>query len=233
MPRPLIISDCDEVLLHMIVPFQAWLDEAKHIHFDLDSPDFGRALRHKHDGTRIMPEEVWPLLDDFFTTEMHRQQPIAGAIEAMNALSQNADIVILTNLMDEFQQARADQLAAAGLHAPVYTNQGGKGAKIAALVAQYQPSVTIFIDDLAHNHTSCAHRAPDVWRLQMVGESAINGNIPPCEYAHKRIDDWPAARQWIAQIIANGKSPPPPPPLPPETPGLRAEATPQKEDKNA
>jgi len=25
MARPLIISDCDEVLLHMIVPFGVWL----------------------------------------------------------------------------------------------------------------------------------------------------------------------------------------------------------------
>ena len=34
--RPLIITDCDEVLLHMVVPFAEWLDEAHGIHFDLD-----------------------------------------------------------------------------------------------------------------------------------------------------------------------------------------------------
>ena len=28
MAKPLIISDCDEVLLHMIVPFRDWLDES-------------------------------------------------------------------------------------------------------------------------------------------------------------------------------------------------------------
>ena len=51
--RPLLISDCDEVLLHMIVPFRDWLDEAHHIHFDLVHGDWGEALRHKHDGTIV------------------------------------------------------------------------------------------------------------------------------------------------------------------------------------
>jgi hypothetical protein len=46
MSRPLLISDCDEVLLHMIVPFRDWLDEAHHIHFDLVHGDWGEALRH-------------------------------------------------------------------------------------------------------------------------------------------------------------------------------------------
>ncbi|MFM2410423.1 MAG: hypothetical protein RL481_1251, partial [Pseudomonadota bacterium] len=35
MNRPLLVSDCDEVLLHMVVPFRDWLDEVHHIHFDL------------------------------------------------------------------------------------------------------------------------------------------------------------------------------------------------------
>ena len=75
--RPLLISDCDEVLLHMVVPFQQWLDSEKHIHFDLESGDFVDALRHKHDGTVVAREDVWPLLQGFFDTEMHRQ----GAID--------------------------------------------------------------------------------------------------------------------------------------------------------
>ena len=81
--RPLLISDCDEVLLHMVVPFRDWLDEAHHIHFDLVHGDWGEALRHKHDGTQVERGTVWNLLNGFFLTEMHRQQPIEGAIEAI------------------------------------------------------------------------------------------------------------------------------------------------------
>ena len=100
MSRPLLISDCDEVLLHMIVPFRDWLDEAHHIHFDLVHGDWGEALRHKHDGTVVERGIVWELLNGFFDTEMHRQQAIDGAVESINALREVADVVILTNLLD-------------------------------------------------------------------------------------------------------------------------------------
>ena len=39
MARPLIISDCDEVLLHMIVPFGQWLDETQPVSFKLIGND--------------------------------------------------------------------------------------------------------------------------------------------------------------------------------------------------
>ncbi len=97
--RPLLISDCDEVLLHMVVPFQQWLDSDKHIHFDLENgSDFAKALRHKHDGTQVLPEQIWPMLKEFFDTEMYRQGAIEGAVESINKLSEVADVVILTNL---------------------------------------------------------------------------------------------------------------------------------------
>ena len=41
MNRPLLISDCDEVLLHMVVPFRDWLDEVHNIHFELTHGDWG------------------------------------------------------------------------------------------------------------------------------------------------------------------------------------------------
>ena len=44
MSRPLLISDCDEVLLHMVVPFRDWLDEVHGIHFELTHGDWGRSV---------------------------------------------------------------------------------------------------------------------------------------------------------------------------------------------
>ena len=38
--RPLLITDCDEVLLHMVAHFDAWLDEAHQIDFDFESGSF-------------------------------------------------------------------------------------------------------------------------------------------------------------------------------------------------
>jgi hypothetical protein len=204
MTRPLLISDCDEVLLHMVVPFRDWLDEAHGIHFELTHGDWGEALRHKHDGTLVESGIVWTLLNGFFETEMHRQQPIDGALAAIKRLAEIADIVILTNLMDHHNAARAEQLRAVGIDAPVYTNQGGKGAKLKSIVESYAPSVTVFIDDLGHNHESVAEFAPDVWRLHFVGEPILWSRVKPSASAHTRIDTWAEAEAWITETLHAG-----------------------------
>lgn len=202
--RPLIITDCDEVLLHMVVPFQQWLDEIHDIHFDLHQPDFTEALRHKDSGNVIERDIIWSLLTAFFDTEMHRQYPIAGAVEALHRLSRIADIEVLTNIGERAHQGRIDQLAAAGLHHPVHWNQGGKGRPLAAIVDRVQPPLAIFIDDLAEHHGSVARHAPGVWRLHMVGEPQVAPRIAPARHAHARIDDWAEAEAWIRERIAQG-----------------------------
>lgn len=197
MSRPLLITDCDEVLLHMVVPFSEWLDEAHHIHFDLDKGEFVDALRCKQTGRVIPGVEVWPLLQGFFKTEMNRQAAIDGAVEAVNAIARHADVVVLTNLTDDFNAARAEQLRAVGIDAPVVTNQGGKGEPLARILADYAPSVAVFVDDLAHQHHSVADHAPDVFRLHMVGEPRLQPHIKTPRSAHARIDRWKEAEGWI------------------------------------
>lgn len=208
MSRPLLISDCDEVLLHMVVPFRDWLDEAHHIAFDLVHGDWGEALRHKHDGTQVERGTVWKLLNGFFETEMHRQQPIDGAVAAITSLSEIADVVILTNLMDHFNASRAEQLRAVGIDAPVFTNQGGKGEVLAQIIESYNPSAVVFVDDLGHQHQSVAEARPDVWRLQFVGEPVLWPRVKPSASAHARIDVWSEAEHWISEKLLSGSPAP-------------------------
>ena len=203
MNRPLLISDCDEVLLYMVVPFAQWLDEAHDVHFDVDTlfdPVTGgylNAMRCKLTGDPLAQERVMPFLRGFFETEMHRQLPIDGAIDAITRLGHHADVVVLTNLTDDVRDARAAQLRAIGIDVPVYTNQGGKGELLAQIVEQYRPSVTVFVDDLAHQHISVAKEVPDVIRLHMVGEPRVATQIKTPRAAHARIDRWHDAEQWI------------------------------------
>lgn len=209
MNRPLIITDCDEVLLHMVVPFREWLDETHRVHFNFRGHDFTEALRHKDSGELIAREQVWELLIAFFDTEMARQNPINGAMAALGRLSERADIVVLTNIGERHHQARIEQLAAHGLHAPVFWNHGAKGRPLARIVAEHQPSVALFIDDLAEHHGSVSRNAPGVWRLHMVGEPELAVQVPPAPDAHARIDQWAAAEQWISDRLAQGPAPAP------------------------
>jgi hypothetical protein len=127
---------------------------------------------------------------------------VPGASEALAALGEVADIVVLTNLGHHFNEARATQLLGHGIAHRVVTNQGGKGDPVAQLVAEFAPSVTVFVDDLAHHHTSVAKHAPDVFRLHMIAEPMVAAISPPAPAAHARIDDWAAAVPWIEARFA-------------------------------
>ena len=201
MKRPLLISDCDEVLLHMVAHFADWLEGAHGIDFDIESGDFATALTRISNGEPVAPEEVWPLLDEFFRGEMHRQTLVPGALEALGKIGEVADIVILTNLGDEAHPWRVAQLAAHGIAHEVVCNQGGKGVPARAIIERLGAGVTAFVDDLPVHHASVAKHAPEVWRLHMVAEPRLAPAVPPAPHAHARIDDWPTACDWIIERL--------------------------------
>jgi hypothetical protein len=197
MNRPLLITDCDEVLLHMVSHFQDWLGEAHSIDFAFETGDFAGALTHRDSGERVAEDRVWPLLTDFFRGEMHRQTLVPGALEALGQIGEVADIVILTNLGDEAHGWRVEQLAAHGIAHEVVCNQGGKGVPARAIVDRYGAAASVFVDDLPVHHASVAKHSPQTWRLHMVAEPRLAPAVPNAEHAHARIDDWPAAKRWI------------------------------------
>lgn len=204
MARPLIISDCDEVLLHMIVPFGEWLEESQPVSFNLVGNDFAKAIRDKQTGEPVEPAEIWRLLNLFFDNEMHRQSPIAGAVGAINRLADHADVVILTNLADKHNESRREQLRAHGIDFPVFTNQGPKGPAIQAILEKYQPSKAVFIDDLAQHHGSAAEMVPHIDRLHLCGEPTLAPHITcgfQAGHAHARIDTWEHALPWLLSRI--------------------------------
>ena len=204
MNRPLIISDCDEVLLHMVVPFAEWLDETQGVTFSMVGNDFSRAVRWKDSGELVEGPKIWEFLQGFFDNEMHRQHPIAGAVHAMNTLAEHADVVILTNLTDKHNQARAQQLANHGIHARVFTNQGPKGPALQAILDEYQPSHAVFIDDLPQHHGSVKEIAPQIDRLHLCGEPTLAPHIAcafEAGHAHARIDTWEHALPWLLERI--------------------------------
>jgi hypothetical protein len=204
MTRPLLICDCDEVLLHMVRHFGTWVGETHDIEFTLNGSDFTQAMRRRTDNSTLEREEMWGLIQGFFPAEMGRQTLVPHARESLLALSEVADIVILTNLQEECRLPRIEQLAAFGIDHRVECNQGGKGDPVARLVAEHGASVTVFVDDLAVHHDSVARHAPQVHRLHMISEPDLARHMPPAPAAHARIDDWPTAQGWIAARFAAG-----------------------------
>ena len=205
--RPLLVTDCDEVLLHMVGHFADWVAEAHGFSFDIGAPGFREALRDAS-GQPVGEEHVWPLLDQFFDGEMHRQNVVPGAAEALATIAEQADIVVLTNIGDEYQAGRIEQLGRVGIGHRVLCNRGGKGRPLLELLDELRPSATVFVDDLAVHHESVAKHAPQVWRLHMIAEPRLAAPTPPAPYAHSRIDTWDDAVPWILDRLAAGPAPP-------------------------
>ena len=195
--RPLLVTDCDEVLLHMVAHFSAWLDEAHDVVFRPEDGDMAGALKFRTTGERVPKEQVWTYLGSFFETEMHRQTLVPGALEALGEIGEVADIVILTNLPDLAHPWRVDQLAGHGIHHEVVCNSGGKGEPLRRLIERHQASRSLFVDDLAVHHASVARHSPNTFRLHMVAEPSLAAVTATAEHAHARIDEWSTATPWI------------------------------------
>jgi len=199
--RPLLISDCDDVLLHFAPHFAEWVAEAHGYTFSLDVPSFAGALRDAT-GAEVTRERAWELLDAFFDREMHRQQLVAGALDALRTIGAAADIVILTNIGDQYRANRIAQLERFDIRHRVLCNQGGKGRPVLELIEEMRPAATVFVDDLPVHHESVAKHAPGVWRLHMISEPRIAAITPPAPFAHVRIDAWDAALPWILDRLS-------------------------------
>jgi hypothetical protein len=198
--RPLLICDCDEVLLHFVGPFQDYLAQSHGITLSLDSFALSGNMRHA-DGSQVNGKDFMPLLENFFDTHMTTQTPAPGAITALQRISEIADIVILTNIADRHAQVRTTELARMGMPYRVLGNNGPKGLPVTELVKEFGPTRTVFIDDLPGHHASVRAYAPRVHRLHMVADPRLRGLIPRAPDADVRIDDWAIALPHILNFM--------------------------------
>ncbi len=209
MTRPLVVTDCDEVLLHMVRHFRDWLDVQHDIEFKLEGDPFVQSMRRRDSEEVIAEKDVWALLGGFFDTQMDSQEPIEGSVDAIARLQRDADVVVLTNLVDERNEARQRQLQALGFDLKVHTNQGPKGGALKRIVEEHGAQQIVFIDDIAQHHQSAAEIVPQVNRLHFCGEPAIAPHINcagQSGHAHARIDNWAEALPWIEGVLHGDRS---------------------------
>ena len=200
MARPLIVSDCDGVLLEFVDPFIAYLRDEHELDLVLDSFALAGNIRD-FAGAAIDPARFPALLGGFFDTHMPTQTPVAGAAAALADLARDCDLVILTNIADNHAALRTGELARLGMPYRVIGNSGPKGAPLKDLIDHFQPSRAVFIDDLPPHHSSAKRSVPEVHRLHMVAEAPLRALIPPALDADVRIDDWETALAHIRTVI--------------------------------
>lgn len=197
--RPLIICDADEVLLQFVVGLERFLDRQGCV-LDLKSFAIHGNVRRRDTDAVVANEDVTRLIAAFFDSETGSLDVVPGAAAALAALSARAQILILSNLPESARDARQANLAGHGISYPVVAGSGPKGIVVKHLIEDTRQPV-VFIDDLPPHHTSVATETPRVQRLHFVADPRLAALLPPARDAHKRIDEWPAARDWIARVI--------------------------------
>ena len=192
--RPLIISDADEVLLQFMRQFEIYLDR-NDMWIDLSSFRLQGNIKYKgsDDAVDMTNRNI---IDDFFAAETLNFSPVEGAAEALNALSKEAQIIILTNLPLAQKSERQINLSKHGMDYPVIVGSGLKGPAVKSLGEKINAPL-FFLDDIPHNINSVAEYVPTSWRIHMIADPRLSKLIGAAEGASARIDQWHEAKAWI------------------------------------
>ena len=192
--RPLIISDADEVLLQFMRQFEIYLDR-NDMWIDLSSFRLQGNIKYKGSDEAVDMTNR-NIIDDFFAAETLNFSPVEGAAEALNALSKEAQIIILTNLPLAQKSDRQINLLKHGMDYPVIVGSGLKGPAVKSLGEKINAPL-FFLDDIPHNINSVAEYVPTSGRIHMIADPRLSKLIGAAEGASARIDQWPEAQAWI------------------------------------
>ena len=198
--RPLIISDADEVLLQFMRQFEIYLDRNE-MWIDLSSFRLQGNIKYKGSDEAVDMTNR-NIIDDFFAAETLNFSPVEGAAEALNALSKEAQIIILTNLPLAQKSERQINLSKHGMDYPVIVGSGLKGPAVKSLGERVNAPL-FFLDDIPHNINSVAEYVPTSGRIHMIADPRLSKLIGAAEGASARIDQWQEARAWILDKLTS------------------------------
>lgn len=198
--RPLVISDADEVLLQFMRQFEIYLDR-NDMWIDLSSFRLQGNIKYKG-SDKAVDMTNRNIIDDFFAAETLNFSPVEGAAEALNALSNEAQVIILTNLPLAQKSERQINLSKHGMDYPVIVGSGLKGPAVKSLGEKINAPL-FFLDDIPHNINSVAEYVPTSGRIHMIADPRLSKLIGAAEGASARIDQWQEAQAWILNKLAD------------------------------
>ncbi len=203
--RPLVICDVDEVTLHFIRGFEAWLAE-QDLYLSPDSWSIEGNVRRIGSGEALNTTDVQGLVDRFFKERIHALDPIAGASESLADLERSgAQIVLLTNLPHDYREPRRRNLLRHGLPWPLVTNTGPKGPAVRALAAK-AAAPCVFIDDHAEFLESAAHFLPTVGLIHFLHDHRFARHAAYPSHPHVRVHDWRTAHAHVVRMLARSNT---------------------------
>jgi len=197
--RPLIVTDCDEVLMQFLVGLETYL-ETRGLWLDLQSFTLSGNIKHRETGEVFDTSKMPELMQDFFATSTEKLLPVPGAAEALKSLSDRAQIVVLTNVPLADKTARARHLASEDMNYPVVANKGLKGGAV-RLLAERVDAPTFFLDDIPHNITAVAKAHDATQRLHFIADKRLANLMGAAADSHFHTSDWAKAHDFISSHL--------------------------------
>ncbi len=185
--RPLVLIDVDEVLGLFMQGFGDFL-LTRGLELRVDRFALFQNIYRPGATAHLDVTEGRALFDAYFAGHCDQMEPAPGAIDALNRLSDYAEILILSNAPAPAERLRTNWLRKHGLAHPLILNTGPKGPIAAGLVEQ-TAHPTAFVDDLLGNLDSVADHSPTTATFQHVADLRLRPHAPTSE-RHPRIDDW-------------------------------------------
>lgn len=197
--RPLVICDVDDVVVHFLKGFEAYLAE-RGLYFDAASFALTGNIRDLVTDEPEPQSVVLKLVDDFFVEWTEHLAAIDGAADALLALAEDANIVMLTNLPHHARDKRINNLRKHGLYFPCVTNSGPKGPAIRHL-AEDRHLPVVFIDDSPNFIASSREYAPQVHLVHFLHDERFARHLEPFPFVSLTTRAWSEALPHILALI--------------------------------
>ncbi|MCP5080802.1 MAG: hypothetical protein GY948_03810 [Alphaproteobacteria bacterium] len=197
--QPLIVCDVDEVIVHFLRGLEGFLAE-NGLWLDPASFALNGNIKYEDSHKPLPGSEVGGILEQFFSEKTGHLELIDGADEALDAISNHAQVIMLTNMPDAYRLDRIKNLGGHGIHFPVVSNSGPKGPTVKHL-AETVATPIVFIDDTPSNVNSVAEHAPDVHILHFMQDHRFRRHLPDLNGIIASVDNWEDGQRYIHQAI--------------------------------
>ncbi len=198
----LIVCDVDEVVLHFVSAFRAFLESEG---FTLNPKSYaltGNVRRRTGEEEPAGQAEVSRLLDRFYAANADRLRPVPGAVETLQALSRTYEIAFLSNIPEVYIDLRNQNLKAIGLDFALTGNRGPKGPAVRALKRASAAERVVFLDDSPRHIRSVRAEVPDAFTIHMIADHRFRALVGKVAEADLMAASWREARPAIEALAA-------------------------------
>lgn len=186
--QPLIICDVDEVILHFCAPFEEYLGK-EGMRISYKSYALYGNIHFIETGELVSNEQISQVIDRFFDHCVDEQILVSGAAAALDKLSEEGRVFMLTNIPHIYAKRRIDCLKAQGISHSLISGSGPKGPVVQHIIQNITAPV-VFIDDISFHLQSVAEHVPDSLRIQYIAHRGLNEIEEKSPDCHHRCQDW-------------------------------------------